>query len=71
MVQKLPKTNLSSYFIQWVFNYLTNRTQLVPLNGTRSAVVWTNTGAPQGAVLAPFLFAVYTADCRQTDSTCP
>ena len=26
---------------------------------------------PQGTVLAPFLFALYTADCRSTDGSCP
>ena len=24
-----------------------------------------------GTVLAPFLFALYTADCRSTDESCP
>ena len=35
------------------------------------SVISTNTGEPQGTVLAPFLFALYTADCRRTDVSCP
>ena len=48
-------------------DYLTNRLQYVRLNGLLSSAIRTNTGAPQGTVLAPFLFAMYTADCRSTD----
>ena len=43
------------------------RLQYVRLNGLLSSAISTNTGAPQGTVLAPFLFALYTADCRSTD----
>ena len=34
-------------------------------------VICTNTCAPQGTVLAPFLFSLYTADCRSTNESCP
>ena len=41
------------------------------LNGVLSSVICTNTGALQGTVLAPFLFSLYTANCRSTDKSCP
>ena len=58
-------------FIYWIFDYLTRRLQYVRLNGLLLSAISTNTGAPQGTVLAPFLFALYTADCRSTDKSCP
>ena len=43
----------------------------VRLNGVRSSAIRTNIGAPQGTVLAPFLFLLYTTDCRSTDESRP
>ncbi|WP_419641928.1 RNA-directed DNA polymerase, partial [Thiolapillus sp.] len=71
LVQKLLNMKLPSSVISWIFDYLTNRLQYVRLNGVLSSVICTNTGAPQGTVLAPFLFSLYTADCRSTDESCP
>ena len=63
---------LPSSIISWIFDYLTSWLQYVRLNGLLSpAAIRTNTGAPQGTVLAPFLCALYTADCRSTDELCP
>jgi hypothetical protein len=57
----------------WILDYLTNRTQFVKISGSgnRSAMITSNTGAPQGTVLAPFLFTLYTSDCRSTEASCP
>ena len=71
LVQKLLNMKLPSSVISWIFDYLTNRLQHVRMNGVLSSVICTNTGAPQGTVLAPFLFSLYTADCRSTDDSCP
>ena len=62
---------LPSSVISCIFDYLTNRLQYVKPAGLLSAAISTNTGAPQGTGLAPFLFAQYTADCRSTDESCP
>ena len=37
----------------------------------QSDCVISNTGTPQGMVLAPFLFTVYTSDCRSRTEECP
>ncbi len=71
LVQKLLNMKLPSPVISWIFDYLTSRLQYVRLNGLLSSAIRTNTGAPQGTVLAPFLFALYTADCRSTDESWP
>ncbi|KAI3358764.1 hypothetical protein L3Q82_014727, partial [Scortum barcoo] len=44
----------------WVTNYLTDRPQFVRLQDCVSDVVVCSTGAPQGTVLSPFLFTLYT-----------
>ena len=69
LVQK--RVYMKSSVISWIFDYLTNRLQYVRLNGVLSSFLWTNTGAPQGTILAPFLFSLYTADRRSTDGLCP
>ena len=71
LVHKLLNMKLPSSVIWWIFDYLTSTFQYVWLNGVLSSVICTNTGAPQGTVLAPFLFSLYTADCRSTDESCP
>ena len=56
--------------VEWMTNYLSGRPQLVRLKGGRSDVLVSNTGAPQGTVLSPFLFTLYTSDFRYNSKTC-
>ena len=60
------------YYCRWIMNYLSERSQYVRLDqGIISDCVFSNTGTPQGTVLAPFLFTVYTSDCRSMTEKCP
>uniref|UniRef100_A0A1A8B960 Reverse transcriptase domain-containing protein n=1 Tax=Nothobranchius furzeri TaxID=105023 RepID=A0A1A8B960_NOTFU len=62
--------HLDDQMILWILDFLTNRSQRVLVNNTLSDRLYTSTGTPQGCVLSPLLFILYTDDCRsiQPDS---
>ena len=71
LVNKLVNLfNWPDHLVKWTFDFLTSRTQFVfiPDMGN-SDVVTTNIGSPQGCILSPFLFSVYTNDLVSTDDT--
>ena len=50
---------------------MSSRPQVVKLSPTVcSNSITTNTGALQGTVLSPFLFSIYTSDCRPSHDSC-
>ncbi|GFS07598.1 reverse transcriptase [Elysia marginata] len=52
--------------MKWVLDFLLDRPQFVECSHSKSDVVITNIGAPQGCVLSPVLFTSYTNDCRSS-----
>ena len=70
LVQKLLNMKLPSSVILWIFDYLTSGLQYVRLNGLLSSALRV---LEQTLVhlKVQFLFAMYTADCRSTDDSCP
>ena len=70
LLRKLCNMNVNSVLIKWIHNYLSCRTQYVKCNNTKSNVRITNTGAPQGCVLSPLLFTLYTNDCSSIHRNC-
>ncbi len=52
---------------QWINSFLTDRQQLERLGKFSSSTRTISTGAPQGCVLSPLLFFLYTNDCTSID----
>lgn len=67
---KLELSGVDHHLTCWITDYLTNRPQYVRTKDCVSDMVVCSTGAPQGTVLAPFLFTLYTADFRHRSANC-
>ncbi|KAL7826959.1 hypothetical protein AOLI_G00321680 [Acnodon oligacanthus] len=64
---KLLELSVPSPTCQWITNFLTGTEQQVRLGNFISNTQIGSTGAPQGCVLSPLLFSLYTNDCTSTD----
>ena len=65
LTQKLiSRFNLDFKLVGWVLDFLVQRTQRVRVNGCLSDFSTVSTGSPQGCCLSPFLYILYTDDCR-------
>ncbi|ROJ29141.1 RNA-directed DNA polymerase from mobile element jockey [Anabarilius grahami] len=71
LAEKLSsRFHLEDQLIRWIIDFMTNRSQRVLVNNTLSDLLYTYTGSPQGCVLSPLLFILYTDDCRSTHPNC-
>ncbi len=64
---KLTQLSVPTSIFQWITSFLTDRQQLVRLGKLTSRTLTISTGAPQGCVLSPLLFSLYTNDCTSKD----
>ncbi|TWW69303.1 putative RNA-directed DNA polymerase from transposon BS [Takifugu flavidus] len=67
---KLQVAGVDHHLTTWILDYLTQRPQFVRVKGSESDRLLCSTGVPQGTVLAPFLFTLYTADFSYSTSSC-
>ncbi|KAL2085072.1 hypothetical protein ACEWY4_018392 [Coilia grayii] len=68
LVTKMKALGLNSTLCHWILDFLTNRSQVVRVGGLTSDILTINTGAPQGCVLSPLLYNIYTHDCKASSS---
>ncbi len=69
LVAKLQALGLNRSLCSWILDFLTGRCQVVRRGNNTSSPLTLNTGAPQGCVLSPLLYSLYTHDCTATHSS--
>lgn len=69
LIRKLTDLGISSLMCNWLLDFLTCRPQHVRLDNHCSSIITMNTGVPQGCVMSPFLYSLFTHDCRPVDGS--
>ncbi|KAK1805735.1 hypothetical protein P4O66_001999 [Electrophorus voltai] len=69
LTTKLEDLGLHTSLCNWISNFLTDRPQSVRVGNCASSTLTLSTGAPQGCVLSPLLYSLYTYDCTATSSS--
>ncbi|KAK1788819.1 hypothetical protein P4O66_002629 [Electrophorus voltai] len=69
LTTKLEDLGLHTSLCDWISNFLTDRPQSVRVGNCVSSTLTLSTGAPQGCLLSPLLYSLYTYNCTATCSS--
>lgn len=69
LAEKLTAMHVDHNTVAWIIDCLTLRPQYAWLQCCRSDVLTGSTGVPQGTVLSPFLFTIYTSNFSYRSAT--
>lgn len=64
-MRKLETLGITGKIGHWIYSFLTNRKQVVIVNGHRSQPREVKSGVPQGSVLGPLLFLILLGDINK------
>jgi hypothetical protein len=62
-ITKLRTLGLSTSLCNWILDFLTGRHRVVRVGNNTSATLILKTGAPQGCMLRPLPYSLFTHDC--------
>ena len=60
LLHKLCQYGFEKNSLDWIKSYLDGRKQCVVINGSLSKMLPVNTGVPQGSILGPLLYTIFT-----------
>ena len=63
LITLLRTLELNSSLCNWTLDFLTGRPQVVRVGNNTAATLILNTEVPQGCMLSPLLYSLYTHDC--------
>jgi hypothetical protein len=63
VITKLRTLGRNTSLCNWIMDFLPGRPQVVRVGINTSATLILNMGAPQGCVLSPLLYSLFSHDC--------
>ena len=65
LIKKMEAYGIKGKILNWITNFLQNRKQQVVIGNSKSMMGDVTSGIPQGSVLGPLLFVLFSVICQE------